>query len=131
MVGEKGNGVAAALYAYADRHGFDAEGFVVDELLDDGTIHKPSRRCWPQAEAIKADVAAFEAGDARAAMRAQGIVSRLMQTFLGRPVSAGWIDHVDVAGNPIVDFMPASTLYHVFLAAAEADRVWGTGVTAQ
>jgi hypothetical protein len=21
--------------------------------------------------------------------------------------------------------MPASTLYHVFLAAAEADRVWG------
>ena len=25
----------------------------------------------------------------------------------------------------LVDAMPASTLYHVFLAAAEADRVWG------
>ena len=28
-------------------------------------------------------------------------------------------------GAPIVDSMPASTLYHVFFAAAEADRVWG------
>jgi mannose-6-phosphate isomerase len=130
MVGEKGNRVAEDLYVYANRHGFDAEGFVVDELLDDGTVHKSSRRCWPQTEAIKADVAAFEGGDARAAMRAQGIIKRLMQTFLGRPVPAGWIDHINAAGNPIVEFMPASTLYHVFLATAEADRVWGQRVTA-
>jgi hypothetical protein len=40
-------------------------------------------------------------------------------------VAGGWIDHVDATGAPIVDSMPASTLYHVFLAAAEADRVWG------
>jgi mannose/cellobiose epimerase-like protein (N-acyl-D-glucosamine 2-epimerase family) len=48
-----------------------------------------------------------------------------MAVFLGRPVPGGWIDHVDANGAPIIDFMPASTLYHVFLAAAEADRVWG------
>ena len=35
------------------------------------------------------------------------------------------MDHVDAEGAPLVDFMPASTPYHVFLAAAEADRVWG------
>ena len=48
-----------------------------------------------------------------------------MAVFLGRPVAGGWIDHVDANGAPMVDFMPASTLYHVFLAAAEADRLWG------
>ena len=57
--------------------------------------------------------------------RAAQTIDRLLGAFLGRPVAGGWIDHVDATGAPIVDSMPASTLYHVFLAAAEADRVWG------
>jgi mannose-6-phosphate isomerase len=117
--------LAATLYAFADRHGFDSSGVIVDELLDDGTVHKASRRCWPHAEAVKADAAAFEAGDARAAERADRLIDRMMATFLGRPIRGGWIDHIDADGTPIVSAMPASTLYHVFLAAAEADRVWG------
>ncbi len=59
-----------ALKAFGDRHGFDAEGFVVDELLDDGRVHKTSRRCWPHTEAIKAEVAAAETGDDEAPRRA-------------------------------------------------------------
>ena len=111
--------------AFGDRHGLDSEGFVVDELLDDGRVHKPSRRCWPHTELIKAEAAAAETGDREAAARAARTIDRLLAVFLGRPVAGGWIDHVDATGAPIVDFMPASTLYHVFLAAAEADRVWG------
>ena len=117
--------VAQALKAFGDRHGFDSEGFVVDQLLDDGRVHKASRRCWPHTEAIKAEVAAAEAGDGQAGARAAQTVDRLLAVFLGRPVAGGWIDHVDANGAPIVDHMPASTLYHVVLAAAEADRVWG------
>ena len=74
---------------------------------------------------IKAEVAAAETGDREAAARAAQTIDRLLAVFLGRPVAGGWIDHVDANGSPIVDTMPASTLYHVFLAAAEADRVWG------
>jgi mannose-6-phosphate isomerase len=48
-----------------------------------------------------------------------------MATFLGRPVSGGWIDHIDAGGKPMTSFMPASTLYHIMLATAEVDRVWG------
>jgi mannose-6-phosphate isomerase len=70
-------------------------------------------------------VAAAETGDQEAAARAARTIDRLLAVFLGRPVAGGWIDHVDAKGAPIVDGMPASTLYHVFLAAAEADRVWG------
>ena len=88
-------------------------------------MHKTSRRCWPHTEAIKAEVAAAETGDGQAAARAAQTIDRLLGAFLGRPVAGGWIDHVDATGAPIVDSMPASTLYHVFLAAAEADRVWG------
>jgi mannose-6-phosphate isomerase len=117
--------IARALKAFGDRHGFDAEGFVVDQLLDDGRVHKPSRRSWPHTESIKAEVAAAEAGDADAPARAAQTTDRLLAVFLGRPVPGGWIDHVDAKGAPIVDSMPASTLYHVFFAAAEADRVWG------
>ena len=117
--------IALALKAFGDRHGLDFEGFVVDELLDDGRVHKPSRRCWPHTELIKAEAAAAETGDREAAARAARTIDRLLAVFLGRPVAGGWIDHVDATGAPIVDFMPASTLYHVFLAAAEGDRVWG------
>ena len=125
LAGRSDPPIAAALKAFGDRHGFDADGFVVDALLDDGRVHKASRRCWPHTEAVKAEVAAAETGDAEASRRAARTIDRLMAVFLGRPVAGGWIDHVDANGAPIVDFMPASTLYHVFLAAAEADRVWG------
>ena len=125
LSGRADSPVAEALKVFGDRHGFDAEGFVVDQLLDDGRVHKASRRCWPHTEAIKAEAAAAEAGDKSAASRAARTIDRLLDVFLGRPVAGGWIDHVDANGAPIVDAMPASTLYHVFLASAEADRVWG------
>ena len=117
--------IARALKAFGDRHAFDADGFVVDELLDDGTVHKAFRRCWPHTESIKAEAAAFEAGDRDAGRRAGKMIELLFSVFLGRPVEGGWMDRVEAEGAPLVDFMPASTLYHVFLAAAEADREWG------
>ena len=125
LAGRNDPPIAGALKAFGDRHGFDADGFIVDELLDDGRVHKASRRCWPHTEAVKAEVAAAETGDGEAPPRAAQTIERLMAVFLGRPVAGGWIDHVDANGAPIVDFIPASALYHVFLAAAEADRVWG------
>ncbi len=116
---------AAALFAHADRHGYDAQGFVVDAVRDDGVVIAASKRCWPQTEAIKANAVVFEAGDASAAARAERLIEGLLTTFLGRPVAGGWIDHIDADGTPRVDFIPASTLYHLLVAAAEADRVWG------
>ena len=124
LTGRADSPIAEALKAFADRHGYDAEGFVVDELIDDGRVHKSSRRSWPHTEAVKAEAAAAEAGDDEAPARAARAIDQLFSVFLGRPVPGGWIDHVDASGAPLVDGMPASTLYHVFLAAAEADRLW-------
>ena len=70
LAGRSDPPIARALKAFGDRHGFDSDGFVVDELLDDGRVHKASRRCWPHTESIKAEVASFELGDGDAATRA-------------------------------------------------------------
>jgi mannose/cellobiose epimerase-like protein (N-acyl-D-glucosamine 2-epimerase family) len=113
----------SALYAHADRYGWDDEGFVVDEVEASGAIVKDSRRSWPHTEALKANIVEAEVGRPGCDARAARCVSRLTETFIGRPIRAGWIDHVDGNGRPIVAMMPASTLYHVFCASAEAARV--------
>jgi mannose-6-phosphate isomerase len=48
-----------------------------------------------------------------------------MDNFLDRPIAGGWIDHLNEARQPLVDYIPASSLYHLFLAAAEMARGFG------
>jgi len=111
------------LYDHADRYGWDAEGFVVDEIDGDGRVLKSSRRSWPHAECVRASILEGERGRPGCDERAARALARLSETFVGRPIPAGFIDHVDHAGAPIVAMMPASTLYHLFGALAEVARV--------
>jgi mannose-6-phosphate isomerase len=69
---------------------------------------------------LKANLVEAQAGRSGCDEAAARCLSRLHDTFLGRPVPGGWIDHVDEHGNPLVKFIPASTLYHVFCAITEA-----------
>lgn len=125
-VGKDHEPISMALKLFADKYGYDTTGLVIDEVLDDGSVFKPSRRSWPQTEAIKAEVAAFEyEKEAAAQDRAACIIDKLYDNFLNKPIHGGWIDHINSEGDPLVDYMPASTLYHVFLASAEIHRVWG------
>jgi len=112
-----------ALDAFAGRHGWDREGFAVSEVDDRGAVLKGSRRTWPHTEALKAALAEGQHGKPEWQRDATRAILRLKETFLGRPVAGGWIDQVDATGNPMVQTMPASTLYHVFCAAAELSKV--------
>jgi mannose-6-phosphate isomerase len=118
----------AALYKHADSHGWDASGFIIDELDFSGSVVAKSRRSWPHTEGAKANIVEAESGRQGCDEKAAQCVDRLMDTFLGRPVRAGWIDRVSPDGKPIVEFMPASTLYHVFGAVTEAHRVCASTV---
>ncbi|UYN97322.1 MAG: AGE family epimerase/isomerase [Enhydrobacter sp.] len=115
-----------ALYSHADRHGYDAAGLVVDELLDDGTVRTASHRAWPMTEAIKANVVEAMSGRRGAADKATVLAGKLMDQFLARGFVGGWMDRVDADGKPATDFMPASTLYHVLCAVDEFDRLSAT-----
>ena len=54
-------------------------------------------------------------GDPLAQQFAGMMVGVLLKNFLGRPIAGGWIDHLSEMRQPLVDYIPASSLYHLFL----------------
>jgi mannose/cellobiose epimerase-like protein (N-acyl-D-glucosamine 2-epimerase family) len=123
LTGESVVTYTSALYRHADKHGWDGEGLIVDELGSAGNIITASRRTWPLAEAAKANIAEGEQARGTFDEKAAHCFTSLAGRFLARPVAGGWMDRIGPSGEPLAGFMPASTLYHVFCAAAEAARV--------
>jgi len=105
---------------FVERHGRPNGGVLLcDELRVDGSVRSASTRSWPQTEALKAEIALAEARGISLGPRAEAIVEALFDRFLDRPVAGGWVDWTDAEGAPLVTAIPASTLYHVFLAFSE------------
>jgi mannose-6-phosphate isomerase len=115
----------SALLASALRYRDDVTGCLVDEGNTTGKITKTTRRCWPQTEIAKAWIAQAESGEVGAAEEARQALERLKIHYLDHPVTGGWYDQFDADGNSLVDFIPASTFYHVLCSVAEAERVLG------
>ncbi|MBS0221995.1 MAG: AGE family epimerase/isomerase [Proteobacteria bacterium] len=111
-----------ALYAHAARHGYDAAGLMVDEVLIDGRHRLPSHRTWPMTEALKANVAEAAAGRPGAMAKAAEVATLLHRHFLAPGHPGGWMDRLDAKNAPAAKDMPASTLYHVLCAIDELDR---------
>jgi mannose-6-phosphate isomerase len=101
----------------------DAAGCLVDEGNAAGQITKPSRRCWPQTELAKAWIAQAEGGEAGAEDEARAALTLLKTHYLDHPVKGGWYDTFDGDGRSVVDFIPASSFYHILCAVSEAEQV--------
>ncbi|MGF7150927.1 mannose-6-phosphate isomerase [Sphingomonas zeicaulis] len=116
---------AEPLYAVARAHGVLAGGVIVDELRGvDRSIAKSSHRIWPHTEAIKAAGVRYQAGDHEARGLADAAAGALLAHFLDKPFTGGWIDQLDSMLEPTVSHIPASSLYHLTLAATEADALF-------
>jgi len=113
---------ADRLWQAAGRHGMTADGLCFDEVGIDLRPRKLSHRLWPHAEGAKAAAVRHASGDPRAADVAAAMVGALTKTFLNRPFPAGWIDRVDPDGRALTDFVPASSLYHLYSAFSELSR---------
>lgn len=109
---------AHILAAFAFRHGCVGD-LLVDQLRPDGTVLKNDIRLWPQTEAIKAHVALAEAYGRALDPHTHRLVDQLFDRFLDRPIVGGWVDWIDSHGDPLVHAIPASSLYHLFLAMTE------------
>jgi mannose/cellobiose epimerase-like protein (N-acyl-D-glucosamine 2-epimerase family) len=107
------------------RYREEATGCLFDEGNANGQVGKFTRRLWPQTEIAKAWIAQAEAGDENAADEARQALARLYRYYLNHPVAGGWYDQFDRDGRSLVDFIPASSFYHVLCAVAEAERVLG------
>lgn len=109
-----------ALYRMAYQHGVTSDGLVLDELGSDGSVRKASHRVWPHTEAIKAAMARHGDGDHSALTFANAMARALREHFLDRPFAGGWTDQRSATGASLVDYVPASSLYHLFFAASES-----------
>lgn len=108
------------LFDFAERHGRPRGSVLLcDQLRADGSLLKASTRSWPQTEAIKADIAIAECRQETPGARTDAIVDALFGHFLDSAPKGGWIDWIDADGAPLVQAMPASTFYHLFLAFSE------------
>lgn len=109
-----------ALYEFAVRYGLEMPSDVaVDEVDIAGRVRKKTKRCWPQTEALKAELALAEGAPVRISPRADAVAGAIFRYYLEQGVRGGWVDVIDENNRPISAMMPASTLYHVFLAFTE------------
>jgi mannose-6-phosphate isomerase len=104
--------------------GVGTGGLVFDEVRVGGRVVKRSHRVWPHTEGAKAAVARLSHGDPGAPAFATLMVTALLDHFLDRPFVGGWIDHLGEDRAPIVDYVPASSLYHIFCATTELARAF-------
>ncbi len=108
------------LWKAAQQDGHAADGLIYDEVGTDHIVVKRSHRLWPHTEAIKAAATRHRTDDVDARGFGDRMAGALIDRFLDRPFAGGWIDQFEPDGTPKVDYVPASSLYHLFLAGAEA-----------
>ncbi|WP_158743103.1 AGE family epimerase/isomerase [Acidisphaera sp. L21] len=110
------------LYRFAETYGRDPTGAaVLDVLHRDGTVRHASSRLWPQTEALKAHAAMLRHG-ADASPRIETGLNHLMDQHLAHSPRGMWREHfASVGGENIADKIPASSLYHLFMAFAELE----------
>lgn len=115
---------ALRLIAVGEQYGVH-DGFVINALRDDLTVHDAGARLWPQCERLKAALlAATITGEQKFWTSAQAAASGI-RLYLDTRVPGLWFDARSPNGALRGDAVPASTFYHLVSAIAALDRAAG------
>ncbi|AFV00484.1 AGE family epimerase/isomerase [Simiduia agarivorans] len=100
-------------------------GLLFDELDTNGKVQKASKRLWPMTELIKASLAeaashSDASSKAAAELVAANAISALFEFYFSTRVDGSYCDQLDANNQVINTKAPASTLYHLLVAATEA-----------
>jgi mannose/cellobiose epimerase-like protein (N-acyl-D-glucosamine 2-epimerase family) len=113
--GEDQSEVVASMLDLALRTGTDrARGRIIDEIDETGNVRAQSSRSWPHAEALKALSTEVSLSGFRDFDLLARILRRIGEVYCAGSLHGGWVDHVDTQDHPISQFMPASSLYHIY-----------------
>ena len=95
--------------------------FLVDEVSEQGAILRNSRRLWPQAELIKAQVVQYDATGVQIHLdQADTVARELFKSYFATVPSTGtWRDCFDLKGNFVATAIPSSSNYHLWTAVVE------------
>jgi mannose-6-phosphate isomerase len=120
--------LCAVLFDSALRLGRCADGFLLDEVDIDGRPLLDRRRLWPQTEYLKALIVQSVARrDPALIVEAEALLDRLFASYLAGVPAGGWRDQFSLDGRPTSLDIPASTLYHLLVPAAEILRLEHSG----
>ncbi len=115
---------ARRLFDTAERIGLaPATALTLDQIDDRGRILAGGSRCWPQTEALKANLAVFENEGVDRRPGISRCVDNLLDRYLAAKPPGVWIEQFDSSGRPDVDKIPSTTFYHLFLAFSELLRL--------
>jgi mannose-6-phosphate isomerase len=90
-----------------------------DQISRAGVPLQTTKRIWPQSEAAKTYATAYSAAPSAATLAP--LLTRLEFLFSAYLQPDGrWHEHLSADLQPMTDFLPASTPYHLYFALAEA-----------
>ncbi len=108
-----------ALYVRGLEIGMDKSGLLFDAVSYTGEVIDPNKRCWGITELIKASLVQIREGNSDAEAIAIKGVDDLFTYYLCASTPGSYVDQRGANDEVVVDVAPASTLYHLIVAAME------------
>ena len=116
--------VADGLFQTGSRHGTAPDtADVYDAITESGTQLELSTRIWPQTEFMRLLCQRLKNGLPCDRTLLSMQATRFFTLYAPARLHGGWIDRLMPDGRKLVDYMPASSLYHIYGAAREIARV--------
>ncbi|MFC3115694.1 AGE family epimerase/isomerase [Cellvibrio fontiphilus] len=109
----------STLYARGLEIGMDKSGLLFDAVSYTGEVIDRNKRCWGITELIKASLVQIRAGNPQAEAIAIKGVDDLFTYYLCAATPGSYVDQRGAQDEIVVDVAPASTLYHLIVAAME------------
>lgn len=107
------------LYTRALDIGQAPSGLLYDAVAPDGTVIDARKRCWGITELIKASLVQIREGNPVAEAVAVKAVDDLFTYYLCTETAGSYVDQRGPNDEVVVDTAPASSLYHLMVAALE------------
>ncbi|MEO1137264.1 MAG: AGE family epimerase/isomerase [Pseudomonadota bacterium] len=105
----------------------DFFGFADNARSLSGQATRGAKRLWPQTEYLRASILLATDPSLSTSSRIVALVDALFETYFDTQTPGLWVDEFDAGGKPVAKDVPASVLYHVFEAVAEADAALTSG----
>lgn len=116
--------VCAKMLSWANAAGWDCEfGGIYDELNAQGAVIADTKRLWPFAEILKANVLMLDSGMDRDEIK--GAIARMVKVFADKYMDERgfWTEWLRRDLSPATDYMPGTTPYHVYFGIMEAREI--------
>ncbi len=122
--GRPASDVATQLAAFAEQYGLHSESKAVFDAIDEeGRPARTTSRAWPNTERIKAYLGLFELMGRDPRLEVSQSLELLFSRYVAPSRPGLWIDQFDADGRPLTKAVPASCVYHFFLAFTEVLRL--------